>query len=101
MHFGIPLGEISYSATISGKGNISIYAVKNNDTVDLNADNLIRLGYLDIKSDEEQNYILKFTVPDNVETEYEQICEGLGEKVMGIKIMYSGGLKIKNIGLYH
>jgi hypothetical protein len=41
-----------------------------------------------------------FAVPDNDIGEYEQVCEGLGDKYMGIKIVYSGELEICNIELY-
>ena len=36
---------------------------------------------------------------DYPETEYEQVCAGLGDKIMGIQIVYSKGLTVKDIKL--
>ena len=99
LHYGIPLGKIDYSAFAKGKGEISIYAIKNNTPEEHNDADLLYFGSVNIDSNEEKSYLIDFEVPDNPETEYEQICGGLGEKVMGIKIVYSGNLEIENIDL--
>ena len=99
LHYGIPLGKIIYSASVIGHGNITIYAIKNNTLVDYVESDLIKLGKIEIKSSLPQNYSIDFLIPDNPETEYEQICGGLGEKIMGIKIVYSGELEVSDIYL--
>lgn len=99
LHYGIPLGKIRYSAFAKGKGEIFIYAIKNNTPVEHNDADLLCFGSLYINSNEEMTYLIDFDVPDNPETEYEQICGGLGEKIMGIKIVYSGNLEIEKIDL--
>ena len=99
LHYGIPLGKIEYSAFAKGNGKISIYAIKNNTPVEHNDADLLCFGSLNINSNEEKTYLIDFDVPNNPETEYEQICGGLGEKIMGIKIVYSGELKIEKIDL--
>ena len=97
IHYGIPVGTIKYSGFIQGYGNISIYAIKNNTSVSLDIANMELLGTIILSSDTYEKYDCSFVVPDNTETTYEQVCEGLGEKIMGIKIVYNGELKIFNI----
>ena len=99
LHYGIPLGKIIYSASVKGNGNITIYTIKNNTPVDYVESDLIELGKIEIKSSLPQHYSMDFLIPNNPETEYEQVCGGLGEKIMGIKIVYSGRLEILNIDL--
>ncbi len=99
LHYGIPLGKIEYSAFAKGNGKISIYAIKNNTPVEHNDEDLLCFGSLNINSNVGNTYMIDFDVPDNLETEYEQICAGLGEKIMGIKIVYSGKLEIEKIDL--
>lgn len=99
LHYGIPLGKIQYSAKVQGKGCIAFYAIKNNSPIELDNEKLEVLGKIEIDSVSENNYTLDFFIPDNPETEYEQICAGLGEKIMGIKIVYSGGLVVDTITL--
>ncbi|MGN0739624.1 MAG: polysaccharide deacetylase family protein [Treponema sp.] len=99
IHYGIPLGIVKYSAYINGKGNIVVYAIKNNSPADLNEEKLELLGRLEVESDSPKEYELSFLIQDNPATEYEQICAGLGEKIMGIKIVYSGELVVNDISL--
>ena len=40
-----------------------------------------------------------FFIKDYLEIEYEQVCAGLGDKIMRIQIVYSKGLTIKDIKL--
>ena len=99
IHYGIPLGIINYSANISGNGNITFFAIKNNSPVELDNEKLDLLGKIEVNSSFEKVYTLSFIIPDNPETEYDQICAGLGEKIMGIKIVYSCGLIVNTISL--
>lgn len=99
LHYGIPLGNIRYSAETKGCGNIKIYAIKNSDSIELNDKDLELLGSINVNSEEYNTSEIQFFVQDNTETEFEQLCDGMGEKIMGIKIEYSDGLYIKNIDL--
>ena len=40
-----------------------------------------------------------FRSEDNPKTDFEQVCNGMGNKIMGIKIEYSEGLWVKDIVL--
>ena len=97
IHYGIPLGEITYSTHAKGNGEIRIYAIKNSDNIDLQINNLELLGSCIINSDQNKNYICEFVITDNPETEYEQLCGGLGNKITGIKIVYIGKLEVNRI----
>ena len=98
-HYGVPLGNLSYSVFCKGAGEITIYAIKNNTPCDYQDSDLMRLGSIKIDSEIPEDYSIDFEIPDNPETEYEQICGGFGEKIMGIEIVYSGGLTIEKIDL--
>ncbi|MEL3909342.1 MAG: hypothetical protein P1P64_10110 [Treponemataceae bacterium] len=97
LHYGIPLGNIIYGANVKGQGNIFIYAIKNNSKTNLDKNELELLANLEINSDLFKDYQVKFYIPNNPITDYEQVCEGLGNKIMGVKIVYSSDLVVKNI----
>lgn len=65
----------------------------------MNDKDLELLGSINVNSEEYNTSEIQFFVQDNTETEFEQLCDGMGEKIMGIKIEYSDGLYIKNIDL--
>ena len=95
IHYGIPYGKIRYSAEIKGDGQIHFYLIKNSDPYN-------ELGKTDletVKVSSEQFSTVETVVqiPNNQQGEYELVCEGLGEKIMGLKILYSSGMEIKNI----
>lgn len=97
LHYGIPLGNILYSAMIKGNGYIRIYSIKNSDSVKLDSEELDLLGEITVSSDTWSHYDLPFFIEDNPETDFEQVCNGWGNKIMGIKIEYSEGIRVKNI----
>lgn len=99
LHYGIPLGEIIYKAAVKGDGSIKIYAIKNRDTVELEESNLELLSEMEINSSSFELYETSFLLKDNPVTEYEQRWGGLGNKIMGIKIVYSDNLNVKYITL--
>ncbi len=99
IHYGIPYGYIRYSASVKGTGRVSIYAIKNNTHVDYSDDNLELISEQDINETEYVDISKQFMVSDNDRTEFEYVCEGLGNKIMGIKIVYSGGLSVKDLYL--
>ena len=96
LHYGIPYGKIRYSAEVRGEGVISFYLIKNSDP--LKEIGKTELTTMEVNSsDGFSNIGMEAVIPNNSEGNYEQICEGLGDKVTGLKILYSSGLEIKNI----
>ena len=98
IHYGIPLGKIKYTAFIKGNGKVSIYAIKCGDDASLK--NLTRLATINIDSKDgfTEQYV-SVVVPDNPMTSWIPNLEGRDNKIMGLKIVYSSGLHIKNISL--
>ena len=103
LHFGIPTGKIRYQATVRGEGDILIYAIRNCDRSEdvLNGDgsSLMLLAKGSVSSEKDFPLRLSFMVPDNPETAYEQLWEGLGNRVMGIRIEYRGKMYVKSLCL--
>lgn len=99
IQYGIPYGNIKFSVQTKGDGNIRIYAIKNNTSLNAENDALELITETIINSNEFEQKVLNFEIENNEKTEFEQRCEGLGEKIMGIKIVYSGNLVIKNLEL--
>lgn len=99
LHYGIPHGNMLYSAMIKGNGYVRIYSIKNSDSVKLDSEDLDLLGKITVSSDSWSYYDLPFDIPDNPKTDFEQVCNGLGNKIMGIKIEYSKGIWVKDIAL--
>lgn len=99
LHCGIPVGNLSYSALMKGTGTISIYEVDNKDSIELHIDELKLLSSTTIHNSDYEEINLMFEIEDHSETECEQQCEGLGNKAMGILIVYSSGLEIQDIVL--
>jgi hypothetical protein len=96
IHYGIPYGRIRYSAEIKGNGQIHFYLIKNSDPA--NELGATEVEVAEINSpDQFSNEEIVLMIPNNKEREYDFVCEGLGEKVMGMKILYSSGMEIKNI----
>lgn len=98
IHYGVPLGKIKYSADAKGTGTITIYLIKCGS-----AENLSSLTQLaQISVDSASDFVEKTAstvVPNNAMTTWSQRLEGRNNKVMGLKIVYSTGLQIKNIRL--
>lgn len=99
IHYGIPIGKIKYTADCLGSGTISIYVIKNSDSIELENDKLELIAQRKVSNKVFDSICMDFLIPNNPKTDYEQQCEGLGNKIMGIKIVYSSGLSIKNIDL--
>lgn len=99
LHYGIPLGNNTYSAKVKGTGEIRIYAIRNKDSIEMNEADLKLLSQCKIDNNEFKNIETHFQIEDYPVTEYEQVCEGMGDKIMGIKIVYSGNLEINHIVL--
>lgn len=100
LHYGIPTGKILYGANTKGKGTISIYAIKNSDEVNLDVDKLELLAQINVDSSSDFDRVsTEFVVVDNEKTTYEQQWAGLGNKIMGLKIVYSEGLIVNKLSI--
>ncbi|MDY5122295.1 MAG: hypothetical protein SPE59_00655 [Treponema sp.] len=99
LHYGIPIGTIAYEADIQGTGNIKVYAIQNKSPADLGDSSLKLLYEMRIRSKKFKRNQFSFVINDYPEKAYDQLCEGLGDKIMGIKIVYEGDLSIKNINM--
>lgn len=97
-HFGIPVGDLKFSASVKGSGTITIYSIKNRDNLDLSG--LAAIATLNISSASDFSLQdIEFTIYDAAKTAWEQVFEGLGNKVCGIQIVFSTGLQIKHLKL--
>ena len=97
-HYGIPNGKIKYSANFKGNGSVTIYAIKNSSNYDHSSESVIA-QIADVNSDTFIGKEVEFIIPDNAMEQYDQLYEGYGNKIIGIRIVYSSGLKVKNIRL--
>lgn len=97
LHYGIPYGNIKYSAEIKGTGTLTVYTITNatrNTLTNASVLTTLQISNSDFSS-AEFNAIIK----DADKVAWGQVCEGLNDKVMGLKFVYSSGLQIKNIRL--
>ena len=99
LHYGIPMGKISFSANICGHGRIEVYGIQNSSHPALDHHTLPLLAEIDIHGETYQAICKDFIVPDMPKTAFEQVCEGIGDKFMGIKIVYSGQLQVNQLAL--
>lgn len=98
VHYGIPLGKIKYTADVKGSGSISIYLIKCGNSEALTGlTQLTSIIFDSSGSFTEQS--ITAVVPDNPMTTWTPKLEGRDNKIMGLKIVYSSGLQIKNISL--
>lgn len=98
--YGIPCGKLRFSVDVKGENLIRIYAYKNKISTELNNDDmelLAKISATDTKNF--ANIVSEFYVNRNKITENDNLCDGYGEKICGIKIIYGQGLSIKNIKL--
>lgn len=99
LHYGIPLGDILFSVMAKGNGSIKLYSIKNSNGIDLDNQELSLLGEMTVADDSWICHDLPIFIEDNPKTDFEQVCNGMGNKIMGIKIEYSEGLWVKDIVL--
>ena len=99
LHYGIPLGEMAYSANVCGCGKISVYGIQNASSPSLDVSALPLLAETEIREEGYRPVRVDFTVPEEPVTAFEQVCEGMGDKFMGIKIVYSGQMQIGGLTL--
>lgn len=100
LHYGVPTGNLTFALEATGCSDITIYAIKNSDCVDADNETLEVVGQARIDSpDAFETYCIDFQIQDHPLTAYEQLCEGYGDKIMGIKIVYGPGICAKNMSL--
>ena len=103
LHYGIPLGDLVFQAEAAGTGSVRIYALQNcdllEDAIGRDSSRLRLLAKMEISSGDYVPLFLPFTVPENQETAFEQQWEGLGKKIMGIRIDYQGNLRLRHLSL--
>ena len=92
--YGVPLGRIRYSANVRGRGKIGFRAIRNRTAADLSDSET--LAELSVDGGDFEAYAVQLTVPEDPETAYEPRWEGLGDKVMGLQIVYPAGLEIRD-----
>ena len=99
-HFGIPIGNINYSVTAKGNGSISIYEIRNNNSYVLDSTELTELATISVNAADFKKYNTSFRINEFPDVQNASLLDGKDNKVMGIKIVYSAGLSISDIGLF-
>ena len=100
IHFGIPIGHAEYYVDARGKGQINIYAIRNDDPYDLNTKELELLTTIPIDSYLFKSHHSSFVVEDCDVDPNDDLYDGMKKKIMGLKIVYSKDIEVKNIRLY-
>ena len=83
LHYGVSYGEILYSVAIKGEGTVSFYAIRNNDSVKLDNNELDFLGGLKISSDSYPTNDMLLSIEDSPENEFEQVGMAWGIRLWG------------------
>jgi len=113
-HWGIPYGHLEYIADVKGEGTITIYEFKNKTALEtwypqgttINAKQIklsdcgssIADKTVSSASDFSEQKI-EFVISNNDYETWTDRTEIMGDKVIGIVIVYSSGLKVKNVRL--
>lgn len=96
-HFGVPLGNLLFSAEVEGHGMISFKFIRNRSGFGLN--DLETVSTVSIENDDRSQVESLLYVPNEPIQPSEQLHEGLGDKIIGLQIVYSPGLSIKSVSL--
>lgn len=97
-HFGIPEGALVYRAKVKGTGTIKLQSIKNNNSRYLTSDRVV-LATENVANADFAEVEISFNIYEPAAGAYEQVFEGLGDKVIGLGIEYSTGLQVKEIEL--
>lgn len=95
-HYGIPIGKLEYKLKLRGSGEIRIYIIRNKTK--LNTEEEL-VASLFIHSDDICEKKTEFLLEDAPMTNYESQFEGYGDKICGIRIVYSGKMEIYEISI--
>ena len=97
-HYGVPNGQLVFKGSFKGSGTITIKEIKNN-TPYANINSADTLATITINSESFAEQSETITVADNDLTAYEQLCAGYGNRVIGLRFIFSGGIDVRNISL--
>lgn len=95
-HYGIPCGKLVYIAMMRGKGIVKFFIIRNNTKLNTEEEQIASIQVDGVQFEEK---IVNFEISDAPLTDYECRFAGWGEKICGIRIIYSAGLEVKNIQL--
>ena len=99
-HYGIPCGNLQYKCKAKGSGTIKVYVFRNNDQPSGALNTFDLVSTVSVSSENEfGESVSNFTILDAPMEEYDRIYEGYAQKIVGIKIVFSAGLEIKNQNL--
>ena len=97
-HYGVPTGQLTFKGSFKGSGTITIKEIKNNTPyANINSANTLATIIVNSENFVEQSETI--IVADNDLTEYEELCAGYGNRVIGLRFIFSGGIDVKNISL--
>lgn len=97
IHYGVPLGKIKYTTDAKGNGTITIYLIKCGSAEALTS--LEQLVSISVSESDFTEKSVAAIIPNNPTVAWTPRLEGRDNKVMGLKIVYSAGLQVKNISL--
>ncbi len=95
-HYGIPYGKIIYSAIIRGKGEVNVFILRNKTKLNTEQE---QIASIQVDGTQFKKEKVEFEISDAPLTDYECRFAGWGDKICGIRIIYSAGLEVKNIKL--
>ena len=95
-HYGIPIGKLEYKLKVRGNGKINIYIIRNRTK--LNTEEELVTGLV-IHNEDIHEKRKEFLIEDAPMTNYENQFEGYGDKICGIRIVYSGKMEIYEISI--
>lgn len=98
IHYGIPYEQMEYELKVKGNGRIQLFYIRNKYDFSNSEQEQEKIDELVIKNEEWKRYLIRFEVNDSPLVDDSE-CEGLGEKIAGIRIEYSSGLYISDLCL--
>jgi hypothetical protein len=99
-HFGIPIGNMKYSVKAKGVGNIQFRKIYNKTPYGYGVIGGTWMNQIAINSPSSfENYEYEFFIPDLPLTNSDAVCGQYGDKIIGISIVYSSDIQVKDIKL--
>lgn len=95
-HYGIPIGKLEYKLILRGKGKINIYLIRNKTKLNTEEELVSELVIHNADIHESKT---EFLIENAPMTDYENQFEGYGDKICGIRIVYSGEMEIYEISI--
>ncbi|WP_138377110.1 polysaccharide deacetylase family protein [Dorea longicatena] len=97
INYGVPYGYLKFTVKAKGNGYIHIYDIRNGNKADLSNCNYKQS--ITVNTSSFADYSLHLFIPNNAIDISDSICDGYANKIMGIKIIYTGGIEIMNPSL--